>query len=241
MVFFILVVGLPVFFATYKPPSCSDGKQNQNEKGVDCGGPCSVLCKASALDLIVHWQRAFMIKKGLYNVVAYVENPNLDSGIRSLNYSFKVYDKDSSLIYERRGSTFVPPKKIFAIFEGNILTGERVPAKTFFEFNQSPWERGVSSDSTLGFSNQLLTKDNGQQKLTAQIDNKNINDVYKVEVVAIVYDEDSESDNYGNAIASSRTFVENVPKNGSAPVFFTWPNIFSTNTTRTELLYRILH
>jgi hypothetical protein len=52
MVFFILVVGLPVFFATYKPPSCSDGKQNQNEKGVDCGGPCSVLCKASALDLI---------------------------------------------------------------------------------------------------------------------------------------------------------------------------------------------
>ena len=115
MLVFLFALALPVWFVTYKAPSCTDGLKNQGELGIDCGGPCSLLCKAHALDPIVRWQRAFKVKDGVYNALAYVENPNLDSGVRKISYRFKLYDSGNLLIYERQGSTFIPPKKIFGI------------------------------------------------------------------------------------------------------------------------------
>ncbi|MCR4310974.1 MAG: hypothetical protein NUV54_00150, partial [Candidatus Taylorbacteria bacterium] len=72
ILFFLFALALPTLFLTYKAPSCVDGVQNQEELGIDCGGPCSVLCKAEALDVIVRWQRAFRVKEGVYNALAYV-------------------------------------------------------------------------------------------------------------------------------------------------------------------------
>src|SRR3989344_2789665 len=123
---FLFALLLPILFVTYKAPSCTDGLKNQGELGVDCGGPCTLLCKANALDIVVHWQRAFKVKNGVYNALAYIENPNLDSGVGKIFYRFKLYDSDNILIYERQGETFIPPKKIFGIFESNIMTGARV-------------------------------------------------------------------------------------------------------------------
>src|SRR3989344_6201594 len=40
---FLAAISIATF---YKSPSCSDGKQNQDETGVDCGGSCAYLCKA---------------------------------------------------------------------------------------------------------------------------------------------------------------------------------------------------
>src|SRR3989344_6469515 len=78
---FLFALALPLWYVSYEAPSCQDGFKNQGELGTDCGGPCSLLCKAQALSPIVHWQRAFKVKDGLYNVMSYVENPNLDSDI----------------------------------------------------------------------------------------------------------------------------------------------------------------
>ena len=60
-----------VAHSVYRPPSCTDGKKNQGEAGVDCGGPCARLCKVVSLPPIVHWQRAFPVTESVYNVVAY--------------------------------------------------------------------------------------------------------------------------------------------------------------------------
>ncbi len=232
---FLFTLALPTFFVTYKAPSCSDGVKNQGELGIDCGGPCSVLCKATALDLIVHWQRAFKVKDGVYNALAYVENPNLDSGIDSISYLFKLYDKDNLLIYERRGKTFVPAKKIFGIFESNIITGTRVPARTFFEFSQTPvWRKEYNREAALAVTNRLLSSEGDLPRLTASLENHDIDALYNIEVVAIVYDEDD------NAIAASRTIVDSVGKGASQPLVFTWPEAFAVPATRVELLYRVL-
>ncbi|KKS43738.1 MAG: hypothetical protein UV05_C0022G0001 [candidate division CPR1 bacterium GW2011_GWA2_42_17] len=235
VIVFIFAIALPVFFVTYKPPSCSDRIKNQGEGGVDCGGPCALLCKADALDLIVHWQRAFKVKDGVYNALAYVENPNQDSGIDSISYLFKLYDKDNLLIYERRGQTFAPAKKIFGIFESNIMTGNRIPARTFFEFSQTPaWKKESVSETSLATVNKLFLNEGGLPRLTALLENRGIGPIYNIEVVAIVYDETD------NAVASSRTVVDSLGKTASAPLIFTWPEPFSAPATRVELLYRVL-
>lgn len=232
---FLFALALPAFFVAYKAPSCADGKQNQGEFGVDCGGPCNILCRANALDLIIHWQRSFKVKNGVYSAVAYVENPNFDSGIRNISYRFKLYDKDNLLIYQREGSTFIPPRKILGIFESNMLTGARVPARTFFEFSSVPvWEKTAVSELPLVVISKPPIDQDSSPRLTASLENQGLNPVYNVEVVAIVYDESS------NAIAASRTIVDSIGKNVLVPLTFTWPEPFAVTAVRAELLYRVL-
>lgn len=235
LIVFLFALALPLWYVTYEAPSCTDGLQNQGEQGIDCGGPCSLLCKAQALDPIVHWQRAFKIKNGLYNVTAYVENPNLDSGIDEVSYRFKLYDLNNLLIYERQGKTFVPSKKIFGIFESNILTGERVPVRALFEFLGSPiWKIDSRLEPALVFSNKLLSEQEGLPHLTASLQNPTGNPVYNVEVVALLYDE------LDNAVASSRTIVDTIPKGDASSLVFTWPEPLEKSVSRIEFTYRVL-
>ncbi len=232
---FLFALALPLWYVTYKAPSCTDRLQNQGELGVDCGGPCTLLCKANALDLIVHWQRAFKVKDGVYNTVSYVENPNLDSGVEKIAYRFKLYDSDNLLIYERRGDTFVPPKKIFGIFESNIVTGSRVPVRTLFEFLDSPiWKTDFPKEPALVVNNKLLSTEDGLPRLTASLQNLTDNAVYNTEVVALLYDA------LDNALASSRTVVDSVSKGGVTPLVFTWPEPLEKPASRIEFTYRVL-
>ena len=234
-VILFLSVALPTYFVVYKAPSCSDGVQNHGEQGIDCGGPCALICKSSALDIIVHWQRAFRVKDGVYNALAYVENPNIDSGIGKISYRFKLYDSENILIYERDGQTFIPPNKIFGIFESNILTGSRIPARTLFEFLGEPiWQKNYAVSPALSMGNKLLSEQDGLPRLTATLENHEGATVDNIEVVAIVYDSED------NAIASSRTIVDSLERGGTSDIVFTWPEPFVNTAVRTELTYRVL-
>lgn len=231
----LFAVALPTFFVVYDAPSCTDGKLNQEEIGTDCGGPCAVLCKADALGLVTKWQQSFKVKNGIYNSVAYVENPNLDSGIDEISYRFKLYDSQNILIYEKTGKTSIPPKKIFGIFEDNISTGSRIPAHTLFEFLGTPvWEKRLGSEPSLVISDKIIASQNGLPRLTALISNKSGSNVYNIEVVAIVYDASD------NAVAVSKTIVDTIERGKSSKLIFTWPEPFSSPSTRVELTYRVL-
>ena len=110
------VVGLLFFHFFYRAPSCSDGVQNGDETGVDCGGACTTLCSGQTLSPIVHWAKAFNVLGSVYNLAAYVENPNIGSSNPTATYDFKVYDASNILIAENTGQTFIPKNKKFIIF-----------------------------------------------------------------------------------------------------------------------------
>jgi hypothetical protein len=57
----VVVLGF-VFF--YKAPTCIDGKMNQNEEGVDCGGVCVKVCEAPAISAV--WARSVKVADGVY-------------------------------------------------------------------------------------------------------------------------------------------------------------------------------
>lgn len=219
--FFVLVfagLAVPTFLAVYEAPTCSDGKQNQKELGVDCGGPCSILCEAQAFNPIVLWQRSFKGNLDMYNAVAYIENPNLDSSARNLPYIFKFYDERGVLIFEREGKTDVLANRIFPIFEDRIETKGRVPAKVTFEFTREPiWEVDESQPLDIRVSSQSLLSDRAFPRVVGTVENKSSTPLFNVEVVAIVYDSND------NAVTASRTFIEKLDKNSSADVVFTWP------------------
>jgi hypothetical protein len=229
-----LFVGVPTFFTFYTPATCSDNKQNQNERGIDCGGPCAKLCTEDYAPLVYMWQRFVEVSPGLYNVLAYIENPNLSVVSGPTPYMFKLYDKDGILITERRGSASIPPGKKFAIFEPVLQTLQRKPYRATFEFTSAPLWRRVSSDLIIGISNVDVINDSntGLPRVEATITSQSSDSFKNVEAVAIIYDK------MGNVVNFSKTVIDNFPPSSSQNLFFTWPTVFSTTSSKVEILTR---
>lgn len=234
-VFVVVAIGLPLFLFLYKTPACFDGIKNQDEKGVDCGGVCAKICAEDIAAPIVMWQRAFRVTAGVYNVVAYVQNPNVLNRVDDIGYVFRLYDKDNEVIAERTGRTFLPANKTFAVFDAGIRTGERVPVRTSFDFTGSPlWIQNPENykESFIVAENVVLIDDSSSPRINASVRNLSLDTVKVLGVVAIVYDASDK------AIAASRTVVENLPAQGVAPVTFTWPDRFSDLAVRKEIILR---
>lgn len=236
LLFLILVIGIPVYNVFFnKAPSCFDNKLNQNETGVDCGGMCERACVLDVVSLpVTVWSRAFLVTEGMYNLVAYVQNPNVEYVAEPTRYIFRVYDKDNVLIGVREGTADVPPTKTFPIFEQGFDTGYREPVSTFFSFIRSvPWKKYQGSLPELEIADERITEASTGVRIDAVLINKTINQYMQIEVVAIVYDAE------GNAMASSRTFVEKLEGSASAPLVFTWPKEFPSEVSKIEIIPKL--
>ncbi len=231
----LLLIALPLFFYFYKAPTCSDGKKNADETGIDCGGSCEKLCRNEYTPPIVEWVRSARVSEGIYNAVAYVENHNINAGTGNIGYTFKYYDKDNILLYERKGVTFIPARDAFAVFEDGVSINSRVPARVSFEFRDTAlWHNEVAGEYSLAISNITLSSATSTPKISADVRNKTVASVGKTELVAIVYDTKD------NAIAFSRTIVDGFDPEETVKIVFTWPEALRGEYARTEILSRIL-
>lgn len=222
----MLAIFFGLFYYTYlyAAPTCTDGKQNGNERGVDCGGACSLICLADINEPRVEWSRSFRVTDGQYNAVAYVVNEN-PYATRELSYTFRLFDEDG-LIAERSGTTVLMPNATTPVFEGRVITDDRVPRQTVFEItNPGRWyapSRDRSSFRTETFD---LADAGSAPRLTAQLTNTLFDPVREVEVVATIFDRS------GNALTTSQTYVEEFGAQSSRNLTFTWPEPIA-NTLR---------
>jgi hypothetical protein len=226
-----LVVGLPSFLTFYKPATCSDSKQNQGERGVDCGGPCSRLCPADYAAPRVKWSYSMKIVPSIYSALAYVENPNQIVEAKSLPYIFKLYDSEGLLVAERSGSTFVPAGQKFAVFEAAIDTGKRVPARTTFEFTSEPTWRPGTIFSTLRTTS-INVDQIGSPKAEANIQNTAVDKSFSnITAFIVLYDKD------GNRVAFSKTGIDSIGPKEEQTLYFTWPEPFTLPIVKSEVLF----
>ena len=235
MVILLILIGIPLFFVLQNQPSCFDGEQNGDEWGVDCGGVCALYCPFQITPPSVLWSRSFEVAPGVYNAIAYVDNPNFQAGTMEVSYSFKLFDERNILVAERVGKTFIAPSKTNPIFEGGIQTGERIPVRTFFELTGAPiWLRFSNQTSLLSTSQYSVRDEEFAPKLDVRLTNASpAEDVRDVEVVATAFGED------GNAIGVSRTVVDLLERDSTVPLVFTWPTPFGAPATRFEIIPRL--
>jgi hypothetical protein len=226
-----VLLGLVAYFFLKPLPSCDDKKQNQDELGIDCGGICTDVCRNQILPPVILWARTLKVQEGLYNVLAYVQNPNLEASTKEAVYRFKIYDAKGDLIYERSGSTSISPSRTIAIFEPGLLTGASIPARTKFEFiSDSGWVKDTASPNRLKIVNKQLSNETVSPKLIVTIANNTVEDISNIETVAIIYDEND------NAIAFSRTWVDRINSNEQGLAVFTWPEPFAGQALRIEII-----
>jgi len=232
--FFVLLLGVGAYFLFfYEPAQCSDGIQNGIETGVDCGGSCERLCRADLSDPVVLWSRVTEVVPGVYNVIAYVDNPNFSAATERIDYQFQIFDQENVVIAERTGSIALPANGVTPIFEGGIQTDNAVPVRVFFEIQQEgEWQESTKQLSSLSVTDRSLSE-GATPKLNAVIRNTTVDEFRQVPVVAVIFDD------AGNVIASSQTVVDRLPPGASAPLVFTWPQPFSRSAAQIDILPRL--
>ncbi len=234
----IIIAGVIMVYPYFnRPPTCTDGKQNGDESGVDCGGSCARVCTPQALQLVTLWARAFEVVPGKYNLMAYIENQNRESGIPYMNYEFKVYDKDNIFIGRTSGTTFITSNDRTAIFAPGFQAGNRVPARVSFEFTSVPtWikiNREQKNSLAVSSEDKVLSNPLSAPKLEAEIVNKTLKELRNLDVYAILYDD---SDNVMNV---SKTLIDVLAKNSKAPVVFTWPQALPSRPARIDIFPQV--
>lgn len=219
--FLMVTVIIPYAYTHREIPSCTDGKQNQGEHGVDCGGPCAIFCKNEAKDLSVLWTKVFPIRAGDYDVVAYVENPNFEVGIQKFTYTTKLFDSNGEVIVSRESEGFARPSERFTLFTGGLLTGDKIPTNASIEINQNfDWVSTIKSPTLFSVTDKELTSADQKPKLTALIHNLTPDTYRNVDVSSIIYDSKN------NPIGVSNTTVEKLSGGGEENLIFTWPSAF---------------
>lgn len=232
----LILLGTPTSLYIYKklqkPPSCADGIQNQNERGVDCGGICQIACFENVKqEPDIQWARAYYVAKGTYNLVAYIQNPNIDYISKPTRYVFRVYDEKNVLIATREGVVGIPTSKVFPIFESTVQTNEAIPKYVTFEFLEPVvWIEYFGNKPELEVSEQVLSRQDTFPKIDAKIVNKTLNSYKDVEVVAIIYNA------VGNGVLSSRTYIDRIGDKGQVSVVFTWPEPIDFKPSKIEVI-----
>ncbi|MDO8466027.1 MAG: hypothetical protein Q7S46_12380 [Gallionella sp.] len=128
VVFFGLValLGSLVYFAFLKAPAtCFDGKQNQDEEGVDCGGGCSLVCEEQiiAQNLEVLEVTVVSAGSGRTDILGKVRNPNSEAGATSFRYTFEIRNQEGTKV-TREGVGFILPGEEKYLMALNVeLTG----------------------------------------------------------------------------------------------------------------------
>lgn len=229
--FALAVFGLYALVAFYRAPSCKNGEQDGDERGVDCGGKCARVCPADVQSLLVHFARTFEIDTGVWGAVASVENRNPEAGARTVPYVFKLYDADNLLLYERRGTVFVPPRKTFAVFESRMNTGSRTASRATFAFLEEPVFERMTEPKLLVDTKGFTTHER-DSLLEAVITNPARTPVEGIDATALLFASD------GNIIGASASTIKKLGGEASATLSFTWPHALET-PARIEVLYTV--
>ena len=236
--FLIFFIGLPVFFFFYRGPTCTDGKQNGDEKGIDCGGGCKKLCQADNLSIILKGDpQVVQVGSTTYAVVIQAQNPNLSSDILRARYIFRMYESSSTVpVRIIDGDVYVPQGQKFAVFEGPFDFSEAKPDRATFEWKQDSlvWNTNTKPLTALVIEEKYLSGEGEEPRLTAELYNPSLDKVNNVELTAII------SDEQGNTIGVSKTFVDSIEKEGREPIVFTWPQPFVGTPALIDILIKEL-
>lgn len=224
-------IGGGVFFGFfYSPASCFDGKLNQDEEQIDCGGICAE-CQEKLSDPKIIWTKVFKAEENLYDLAAEIENLNVNYGSEVLPYIFKVYDSGNNLILEKRGRGYIMPREKKYIIEA--VSVNKVPAKIDIEFNKIEWKKFKILESiNLPIFNSRLDlggKDGYAAYAEGTVYNQTRFDLNTVDIAMVI------KDLKGNPVAVNKT-QKNTVKSGERRFFeAVWSSAFTNNESKVKI------
>ena len=188
----IAVIFLIIYFLFLKPaPTCSDGRRNQGEKGIDCGGPCPPCELIQLKPLAVNWVKSFPARENEISLLAEVANFNLNFGARIFSYQFRVIGPFGALLETIDGESFIYPGEQKYLIEAAVKISSQDVSRVELTIKkedlvwQSKEELVKPRLSTRSVKTEIA---NQEVKVKGLIKNEDPLLISKVKIMAVLYD-----------------------------------------------------
>jgi len=173
--------------------TCFDGKKNQGEEGIDCGGPCPP-CEIKTAEPLKIYPTKYLIYPNSIDIIGLVENANKNLALKKIKYYFELYDLDGVLkatttfketILEPETKKYLLeiayPKPQFTLGEIKLKIIE--PQKEDFVKKQK-------EKIPISYYNEKIISENGKWKIQLSLFNESFQK-QKIEVIGLVYDQNN--------------------------------------------------
>jgi hypothetical protein len=223
-VIFLVVVGF-VFSLMTPKPTCFDGKKNQNETGVDCGGVC-IACdtELQGEDLVIKDSYVVYGGEGQYDVAANIHNPNPLFGGEKVYYTIEILDANENVLDSRKGKTFIMPNENKYVVEVSLESSVQ-PVKVQTTIEKVEWVKFTDFDSPeIIVTNKrvgLVENSINFARAYGLVVNNSPYDFHDVTINVIVLDE------RGVPIAINKTSQRTLNAGDQREFILNWPHTFS--------------
>lgn len=213
----LIIVGLPsafliflvviIFFLSRPAPSCFDNKKNQNEEGIDCGGPCLPCYIKYAKPLEVISQEVLPVTQNFSEVLVKLRNDN-EKVAGKFHYQVRFFDSFSQILKEEEGESFILPLSSKYIVLPKVDLKAKEIFRVEFLVKEVDWQEfprpAVEIFEVLNKKLRWLSpQEPGFLELNGEIVNKTSLVFSQVEVVILLYSKT------GEIINATRTILDN--------------------------------
>lgn len=228
----VVLSALTIFLSRdilFPTPTCVDHKQNGYESGIDCGGVCALRCTQEVNPLVVVWAKALSSRQNVYDLVAMVNNTNINNASHELGYTFTLYNKEGQVTTSLSGVTMAPLSGKFPIIIQNVPL-EKAPHTVVATLKDGPHYTVSENPSSPTIKILRRRYESGAiSRVYATIMNTKHSEINNLPVRVVLFD------NQDNAYAVGQTMIERLPKEGSQEIVVTWSQSFSQAPVRIEI------
>jgi len=231
----IFVLLLFAIYSRLKPkPNCFDGKLNQNEQGIDCGGICATRCALVAENEIMVAKTGFVESgvAGSFDVYGVVKNSNQTLGSGNFEYQFTMKNAAGELLGQYADVGFILPGEEKYVLKDNIAMKD-IPAKVELMIGKTNWieENEFYEKPQLKVEYKKyneISSGVGFFEATGLLKNESPLDFAKIKIKIILKDE------RGEIVALNSTEMSTVTAGENRDFRVFWPNRFAGTVANME-------
>ncbi len=216
------LVGLGVYDRYFVAPlSCSDNIQNQQELGIDCGGPNCSTCELKTLTL--QYDDPVFFDAGQFKTTAVVKitDPSLNYGSKSFNYEFQIINKFGGAIASRpglSGTSYISTGETKYLIAPAIDIDPRDVGRVVVNISNPAWELKENLPAfALSFNNLKLILTGKSPQISGMLKNDSASTYKAISVIGVLFDKQS------NAVAASATELDNIQSFSETPFRIFYP------------------
>jgi hypothetical protein len=191
-IFILSGFGFLIYYFSRPAPSCFDGIQNQEEEGIDCGGPCLPCEFVYIKEIEVLWAKAILGQNNFYGLAAQIKNPNQNYGSGQIPYHFELYDSENNLISQSADSAFILPNQTKYLVQAKIESSLQV-SSVGLSFGEIEWQKIEGYQPPQLFIQQkeyrlLSSEEPGFSQVRGVLINKTNFDFAQIEIDVLLFD-----------------------------------------------------
>lgn len=226
-------VGTWIVLAVAPTATCFDGKKNQGESGIDCGGVCGE-CKniPASGEIQIIEKKLIPTGSGKYDVLLRIKNVSSQFGVSDFKYRIILKDQNGNQIAEKIGKSFLLPAEAKYIVETSVMASPAV-SDVGVETNDIVWAEFSDLETPrLSITNKRYANLYSQPLFAAAsgiLKNESGSSFGKVKITAVLRDAEN------RAIAVNSAEINSIISGEEREFRLTWPTEFSGSVQNLEM------